>query len=187
MPCTGKCWLTARAFTLCEVTTVGAPLASCSPSAALEEVTRHETAWRASNVRDYNVDFQRDCLGIVCDVGATRPVRIHVRNAGIVMVSDGLGVQVAPKDGVSWPSVDSMYVWIRQVLSGREYSIEIVFDTLLHMPIYMRTDDQRSASVANYFWNLDTLLSDTSAAVARSNYWMGAPLSKSKRVTWRSR
>jgi Family of unknown function (DUF6174) len=154
---------------------------------ALDEVTRYETAWRASNVQDYNIDFQRDCYGLVCDVSSTRPVRVHVRNAGIVKVSDGRGGEVAPKDGVSWPSVDSMYVWIRQVLSAKEYSIEIVFDTVQHIPIYVRTDDQRSASIANYFWNLDTLMTDTSAAVARSNYWMGAPFSKSKSVTWRSR
>lgn len=152
----------------------------------------HESQWRSANVTDYDVDFQRDCLGATCDASSTRPVTIQVRNADIARVVDFQGIDVQPRAGVSWPSVDSMYTWIRQILHRSEFSIEVVFDTVLHVPVYVGTEDPGKTLMQHYFWNFVPRTTGAGGAApvvsnSSSSYWMGAPLSKSKRVTWRSR
>jgi Family of unknown function (DUF6174) len=98
---------------------------------ALDETARQESLWKARAIHHYDFDFVRNCA---CDQVALQPVRIRVRNDAITRVLDMQGTDVPPKQGVSWPTVDSLFLWSRQVLNDRSLAVEMAFDSTFNFP-----------------------------------------------------
>ena len=150
---------------------------------ALEETARQEALWKAKNVHSYDFDFQRDCSG--CTATAIQQVSIHVRDDVIIRVVDFQGADVAPQTDLSWPTVDSLFLWSRQFLDNRSFAVSLDFDSTYHFPTFIH--GEVPGFLAEH--HSGGLVEQTSTAPIRvgEGYLMAAPLSKSKRVSWRSR
>ena len=163
--------------------------ASCALSApkdvdfrqqALLETQRREALWKAQGIHHYNFDFDRSCQ---CDPVANQPVTIHVRNDVITHVVDAQGADVAPVQGLPWPTVDSLFLWTKLLLADRTFAVDIAFDTTISYPKHIQA--QNAAGIAIY--DSSNLVATTATAPIMAFYRIGAPASKSKSVTWRSR
>jgi len=157
---------------------------------ALEETNNQEALWKAKNVHSYDFDFQRDCSG--CSATAIQQVNIHVRDDVITRVVSITGADVAPQAGVSWPTVDSLFLWSRQFLDNTSFTVELDFDSTYHFPNFIR--GQAPGFAAEH--HTAGLVEQTSTAPIRvangdempvTGYLIGEPFSKSNRVVWRNR
>jgi hypothetical protein len=168
-----------------------APLGACditSPGGGLRQQVREELAteeanWKAKAVHSYDFDFQRDCTS--CPAAVTQQVNIHVRNDVIARVVDAQGLDVAPQSGISWPTVDSLFLWARQLLENSSFSIGLAFDTAYHFPALVH-GEQPGFVVEHHS---SGMVQQTFSAPIRvgQTYLMAEPLSKSNRVVWRRR
>jgi hypothetical protein len=149
---------------------------------ALEETARRETLWKSLAIHDYDFDFVRTCA---CDEAARQQVTIHVRSDNIARVSTNSGVDVVPQAGISWPTVDSLYLWTRQLLNDRAFAVEVAFDTTHHFPERITGEDPGRSVIVHMSSNFVERAAGTPAV--RAAYRSDTPLSKSKSVTWRSR
>ena len=104
---------------------------------AIDETARRESLWTALDVHSYDFGYQRDCN---CSPVAIQEVRIHVRNDVITRVVDAQGNDVPPQPDVSWPTVDSLFLWGRQFLADRRIFVEMDFDTTYNFPTHVRGD-----------------------------------------------
>jgi hypothetical protein len=99
---------------------------------ALDETNRREGLWEAEDVHDYDFDYVLSCE---CSSTATQPVTIEVRNDQVSRVlTASAGTEVDPAPGVSWPTVDSLFIWARETIANRDLAISVTFDTTYHFP-----------------------------------------------------
>lgn len=120
---------------------------------AFDEVGRQETLWKALAIHDYDVDFQRSCDGVVCDPIGLQPVTLHIRSDAVNRVIDSQGADVPAQAGVSWPTVDSLFLWTRQFLSDGSLVVEVQFDTTQHYPVFVRGENPGRARIVHAFAN----------------------------------
>lgn len=148
----------------------------------LDEVNRREFLWKSAAIHHYDFDYQRSCF---CGPTITQMVTIEVRDDVIQRVLDAQGAEVLPEQGVSWPTVDSLFVWAEAMVANREAIVEIEFDGNSNHPVRLSADIPRIADeeITHQASSLRVLL--TANAVA--SYRIVAPFSKSNNVTWRSR
>ena len=148
---------------------------------ALDETIRREGLWKAQAIHNYDFNFIRSCT---CDNVAVQPVRIHVRNDQITRVVGETGADVAPVAGIPWPTVDSLFLWSKQLLNDRTYAVEVSFDTVFSYPSHIQGENSQRSSVLHNSANL-TVTTATAPIVV--SYLIAAPASKSNKVTWRNR
>ena len=149
---------------------------------AIEEVIRRQGLWEVMDLHSYDFDYQRDCAP--CSAAALQPVQIHVRNDVITRIVDATGGDVTPQPDIPWPTVDSLYLWTRQLLDDRRFAVEIEFDTVQNFPKHVRGEDP-GRSIAEH--NASNLVPQSASAPIVAGYLTGTPFSKSNKVTWRSR
>ena len=148
---------------------------------ALDETLRREALWRAQAIHHYDFDFVRTCA---CAQPALQPVHIRVRNDAITRVLDDQSADVAPAQGVPWPTVDSLFVWTKQVLNDNSFAVEIEFDSTFSFPKHIRAANGQGVGFLHASSNL--VAQSVTAPIVES-YLRAAPASKSNKVTWRSR
>jgi hypothetical protein len=148
----------------------------------LDEVNRREFLWKSAAIHHYDFDYQRSCF---CGPTITQMVTIEVRDDVIQRVEDAQGAEILPEQGVSWPTVDSLFVWAEALLANRETVVEIEFDAVTNYPARIAGDIPTIADeeIIHNASNLLVLLTANSL----ESYRIGAPFSKSNNVTWRSR
>jgi hypothetical protein len=148
---------------------------------ALDETQRQEALWKAKSIHHYDFDFVRTCD---CSQVALQPVHIRVRNDAITRVLDAQGTDVAPAQGVSWPTVDSLFLWTKQVLNEKSLAVGVGFDTTFNYPNVIRAE---SAERVILLHTSSNLAAQTATAPIIESHLIAAPASKSNKVTWRSR
>ena len=134
---------------------------------AFAEITRQENLWKGLAIHDYDLDFKKDCEGILCDPIGVQPVRVHVRNSVVNRVVDGQGADVQPAAGVSWPTVDSLFLWSRQFLDDQSLVVEVQFDTTQHFPVLVRGEDPGRVRVVHNVGNFVVQPAGTPLVAAR--------------------
>jgi hypothetical protein len=149
---------------------------------ALDETVRREALWKQEAIHNYDFHFERDCA---CALVAIQPVEIHVRNDVVARVVDAQGADVEPQTGIPWPTVDSLFIWSRQLINNKAFAVEIGFDSTLSFPNHILAENPSSGvSIAH---NSRDLTAQTATAPIRADYRIAVPDSKSKSVTWRNR
>lgn len=148
----------------------------------LDEVNRRELLWKSAAIHHYDFTYQRSCF---CGAQITQEVTIQVRNDVILHVLDAQGAEVLPEQGVSWPTVDSLFLWAEALLANRETVVEIDFDGVANYPARIFGDIPRLADEEITHEASNLLVLQTANSVA--SYRMGVPFSKSNRVSWRNR
>jgi hypothetical protein len=148
---------------------------------ALDETLRQEALWKGRSIHHYDFDFVRNCE---CSNTAVQPVHIRVRNDAITRVLDVQGVDVPPAQGVPWPTVDSLFLWTKQILNDNSFAVEVGFDTTFNFPEHIRAENTQRVSLLH---NSSNFVVQTATAPIVESYLMAAPASKSNKVTWRSR
>jgi hypothetical protein len=103
----------------------------------INELNRREALWEQHDIHDYDFDYRLECE---CLAAAIQPVRIEVRKDTIARVLDAAGAEIAPTEGVRWPTVDSLFLWTRDLANNRSYTVEVGFDGTLDFPNFLRGD-----------------------------------------------
>lgn len=120
------------------------------------EVERNQTNWNNANIRDYDFNFLRTCLGTTCTtVQMTAPVRVQVRNKNVVRALDAQMNVVPPPAGMSWPTMDSLFAVVRRSLQNPRLEVELTFDTLRYFPIFLRVEEPGRERLRYYVEQLD--------------------------------
>jgi hypothetical protein len=148
----------------------------------LDEVNRRQLLWKSAAIHHYDFTYQRSCF---CGASITQEVTIQVRDDAILHVLDAQGAEVLPEQGVSWPTVDSLFVWAKALLANRETVVEIDFDAVANYPARIFGDVPRLADEEITHQAFNLFVVQTASSVA--SYRIGVPFSKSNRVSWRSR
>ncbi len=107
----------------------------------LRELDRRQVQWDTLEVHDYDFDYDLNCF---CAPEAVQAVTIEVRNDQIVRVVNELGEEVLPQAGLTWPTVDSLFVWTRRYVNNRAYTVEVGFDLDFGFPNHLAGDVPRS-------------------------------------------
>jgi hypothetical protein len=148
-----------------------------------DEVNRRQLSWKFQAIHHYDYDYQRACL---CGSTITQPVTIEVRDDVIQRVENAQGAEILPEQGVSWPTVDSLFVWAEAMLANREAVVEIEFDPNTNHPVRLSADIPSIADeeITHQASSLRVLLTGANDV---ASYRIGVPFSKSNRVSWRNR
>lgn len=105
------------------------------------ELDRRIAQWGSLAISNYDFEYRLVCF---CSPTATQQVTIEVRNAEIVRVLDTNGGEVAPESGVRWPTVDSLFVWARDLANNRTYTVELAFNEDFGFPSFLSADVARA-------------------------------------------
>ena len=96
----------------------------------LRELDRQEKDWRAQQIRAYVFEYTRSCF---CGPETLRRVRIDVRGDTVFRVTDvQLGTDVTRVPFANWPTIDSLFVSARRVITNDEWKYEIDYDQTFH-------------------------------------------------------
>ena len=103
----------------------------------LLELAARRAEWNDRGIQNYNFHYVRTCPS-PCTEFSQQPVTIEVRDAVIASVLDEDGNAVTPVTGVSWPTIDSLYVWAQLVLSDQSLGVQVLVDPTDHYVTRLR-------------------------------------------------
>ena len=93
-------------------------------TAPLAELAVRRTAWDDANISNYDFDYVHDCE---CPDAAQQPVTIEVRGDLVSRVLDADGNEVASVTGISWPTMDSLFIGAKAELENEERGVQVLF------------------------------------------------------------
>ena len=106
----------------------------------LDKLRSNRDRWDALRIADYDFDYRLSCF---CATEATQPVRIEVRGGVMASVINlSTGDPVPPQSFVTWPTIDSLFVWTERNLA-HGYTLEITYDASHRFPAHVDGDIPR--------------------------------------------
>lgn len=102
----------------------------------VNELRRRESFWKSNQIHDYDFSYLYTCQ---CST-VNRRARIQVRADVITRVLDLAGNDIAPQAGVSWPTVDSLFLWANGYAANRDVTVDVMFESFLDFPTFIQAD-----------------------------------------------
>ena len=127
----------ALAFALAACNSVLETTGGNDRTGPLLELAARRAQWNEQEIQSYDFHYVCTCPS-PCTEFSQQPVTIEVRDAVIASVVDEDGNALAPVTGVSWPTIDSLYVWAQLVLSDQSLGVQVLFDPTDHYVTRLR-------------------------------------------------